>query len=60
MPTDSVRQERDLSVNGSFRIECDDLHFDLRFTPDYFVADFPTFGMLLRAKSMKKRNYGTF
>ncbi|MGJ8632916.1 MAG: hypothetical protein ACSHX7_03280 [Luteolibacter sp.] len=52
MPIDPERREQALGITGSLRIACGDFHFKLRLTPEHFVADFPSLGMLLRAKSM--------
>ena len=54
MPTNPKSWDQALSATGSLRIECGDFQFDLRLTPNYFVADFPSFGMLLRANGKKK------
>ena len=50
MPIDSSGRQRAFTLTGSFRIECDDLQFDLKFTPRQSIAEFSSFGMLFRAR----------
>ena len=52
MPIDRGSRAKSLGITGSLRIRCGDFHFKLKLTPEHFAADFPSFGMLLRAKSM--------
>ena len=52
MPIDHGLGKTSLGITGSLRIACGDFHFKLRLTHEHFVADFPSFGMLLRAKTM--------
>ena len=52
MPIDLGSRAKPLGITGSLRIECGDFHFKLKLTPEHFAADFPSFGMLLRAKRM--------
>ena len=41
-----------IAFSGSLRISCEDFHFQLRGSNQQLVADFPSLGMLFRAKGM--------
>lgn len=51
MPTNSGSLKNLIKITGSLRIKCGDFYFDLELTPENLVANFPSLGMLLRAKT---------
>jgi hypothetical protein len=49
MPADSLPRPG-LHFEGALHVSCGDFEFRLELTPARLVADFPSFGMLLRAR----------
>ena len=54
MPTEKGISSDRIVLEGSLRISCEDFGFRLRCSPGILVADFPSFGMLIRAGKMSR------
>lgn len=52
MPIDPNLSRNSLLITGSLRINCGDFQFKFQITPENLVLNFPSFGMLARAKAM--------
>ncbi len=44
------RQPKGLQIQGAMHVSCGDFEFRVELAPSRIVADFPSFGMLLRAR----------
>jgi|AntRauTorcE11897_2_1112592.scaffolds.fasta_scaffold39574_2 hypothetical protein len=49
---DQTEPLKGLTFSGSIRISCEDFHFQLRGSDLSLVVDFPSFGMLIRARKI--------